>query len=94
MPYELEKNPFGIFTASEENEFGVLTAWSFGETKKLEFGKTKVHRYWPFGDKAIPRIYKYKQISITQNQVVSVEIFFGIQYTQFMLSFLSDSVIN
>ena len=35
------KNRFGILTAFGKIQFGILTAYEFGETNKVEFGETK-----------------------------------------------------
>ena len=38
------KNRFGILTAFGKIQFGILTAYEFGETKEVEFGETKAPR--------------------------------------------------
>ena len=37
-------NRFGILTAFGKIQFGILTAYEFGETKEVEFGETKAPR--------------------------------------------------
>ena len=38
------KNRFGILIAFGKIQFGILTAYEFGETKEVEFGETKAPR--------------------------------------------------
>ena len=38
-------NSFGKLTAFGKIQFGILTAYEFGETKEVEFGEAKAPRF-------------------------------------------------
>ena len=42
--YSLAKKKFGILIALPFFQFGIVTAYKFGETKKVDFGETKSPR--------------------------------------------------